>query len=59
MLTVKQRLYLTADGKRLVPEGDPKAATLYAAPGDEISDEAAERFGVKKLEADAEKKAAK
>lgn len=45
-MEAKERLWLTADGKRLVGEGDPKAATLYAAPGDEIPDEAAARFGL-------------
>lgn len=41
-----ERLWLTADKGRLVAEGDPKAAFLYAAAGDEIPDEAAERFGL-------------
>ena len=42
----QQRLYLTADKAKLVPEGDEDAATLYASPGDEIPDSAAERFGL-------------
>jgi len=46
MQTASQRLYLTADRKRLVPEGDRKAATLYAAVGDQIPDNAAEKFGL-------------
>jgi hypothetical protein len=41
-----QRLYLTADRKKLVPAGDKKAATLYAVPGDEIPKSAADRFGL-------------
>lgn len=40
----KQRLYLTADKKKLVGEGHPKAAILYAVPGDEIPQSAADLF---------------
>lgn len=43
----QQRLYQTADRTKLVHEGDPKAAFLYATPGDEIPDNAAERYGLK------------
>ncbi len=42
----KQRLYLTADKAKLVAEGDKEAATLYASPGDEIPEKAAELFGL-------------
>lgn len=42
----KQRLLLTADESKLVPEGHPDGATLYCSPGDEIPDSAAERFGL-------------
>ncbi|MCU0946807.1 MAG: hypothetical protein MUF47_00935 [Porphyrobacter sp.] len=42
----KQRLYLTADKVKLVADGDPKAAFLYAVPGDEILPEMAEKFGL-------------
>lgn len=42
----RQRLYLTAGNAALVAAGDPEAHTLYASPGDEIPDEAAERFGL-------------
>jgi hypothetical protein len=52
-----QRLCLTADKKRVVPEGDPKAAFLYATPGDEIPDSAAEMFGL--VDGGLPKKAAK
>lgn len=41
-----QRLYLTADRKKVVGEGDKKAATLYAVPGDEIPEAAAKLFGL-------------
>ena len=41
-----QRLFLTADEKRVVPEGDPDAAFLFAAEGSEISDADAEKFGL-------------
>jgi hypothetical protein len=46
MMKAKVRLYLTASKTALVHEGDPQAATLYAAPGDVIPDTAAERFGL-------------
>lgn len=39
-----QRLYLTDNKKKLVGEGDPKATSLYAVPGDEIPESAAEQF---------------
>ena len=42
----KERLYLTADRKALVPEGDKRAASLYAAVGHEIPDSAAALFGL-------------
>lgn len=41
-----ERLYLTADRKRLVGEGDKKAATLYAAIGDIIPESTHEQFGL-------------
>jgi hypothetical protein len=41
-----QRLYLTADKSALVGDGDARAATLYATPGDEIPASAAEEFGL-------------
>ncbi|WPZ06583.1 hypothetical protein [Pelagerythrobacter marinus] len=41
-----QRLYLTADRKRVVPQGHKDAATLYASPGDEIPQSAAAMFGL-------------
>lgn len=45
-MQAKERLYLTADKSALVREGDPRGATLYAAPGDEIPASAVERFGL-------------
>lgn len=45
-MTAKERLYLTADRKALVREGDPAAASLYVAPGDEIPGSAVELFGL-------------
>jgi predicted flap endonuclease-1-like 5' DNA nuclease len=39
-----QRLYRTKDRKALVPAGHKNAATLYAVPGDEIPQSAADRF---------------
>jgi len=41
-----ERLYLTAARDACVPEGSKDAAFLWAAPGDEVPDEAAARFGL-------------
>lgn len=46
MQIARMRLCLTADCAALVPEGHQDAAFLYASIGDEIPDEAAERFGL-------------
>ena len=43
-VAVDQRLYRTADGTRLVPEGHPDAAFLFCTPGHEVSREEFERF---------------
>lgn len=43
---VKERLYLTEDKTRLVPEGDPDARFLYAAAGRRIPEAEARRFGL-------------
>ncbi len=40
----QERMFLTADRSRVVPEGDPEAASLYAAPGHRIPAAAAEQF---------------
>ncbi len=45
-MVAAERLYLTADKKKLVSEGDPKAAILYATPGDEIPASSAKQFGL-------------
>lgn len=45
-MRAQERLYLTADKSRLVRHGDPKAAFLYAAEGDEIPESAAGKFGI-------------
>lgn len=45
-MLARERLYLTADRKALVAEGDKRGAFLYAAPGDEIPKAAAEQFGL-------------
>lgn len=42
----KQRLYLTADKAKVVADGDPKAAFLYAVPGDEIPESAVKLYGL-------------
>lgn len=53
-----RKLYLTADRERVVEEGDPEAAFLLAAPGKEISDADAEKYGLKPAPAAEEKEAA-
>ena len=45
-MLAKERLYLTANRKSLVAEGHEKAATLYATPGVEIPQSAADKFGL-------------
>ena len=41
-----RRLYLTADGARVVEDGDPDAATLLCAAGGEVSRAVAIRHGL-------------
>lgn len=36
MKTVTQKCWLTADGKKLVKDGDESAASLFAVPGQSI-----------------------
>lgn len=41
-----QRLYLTRDKTRLVPDGDPDAWTLFCTPGSTIPRDQAARYGL-------------
>lgn len=41
-----RRLYLTADGGRAVPDGDPEAAILLCPAGGEVSRATAIRYGL-------------
>ncbi len=43
----QERMFLTADRQRLVGEGDPAAASLYAAPGHRIPADMVERHKLK------------
>lgn len=45
-IEAKQRLWQTADRKRLVPEGDPDAAFLYCIPGRRIPIHEARLYGL-------------
>lgn len=45
-MIAKMRMLLTASALALVAEGDPEGSSLYASIGDEIPDDAAERFGL-------------
>lgn len=45
-VTATQRLWLTADGDRLVPDGHRDAAVLYCTPGKRITVVDARRFGL-------------
>ena len=40
------RLYLAADQRTVVPEGDPRAAFLLIAPGQTMSDAEAAAYGL-------------
>jgi len=46
-MEAKERMWLTQDRSRLVKEGHPEAAILYATPGTEIPASAVEMFGLK------------
>ncbi len=46
-MIMKERIWLTADGARAVPEGHPEAATLLAAAGRGITAEVAARYGIR------------
>ena len=52
---VEERLWVSEDDK-LVAEGDPKAVSLFAIPGQRVSVEDAERYGLVKARAKAEDK---
>jgi hypothetical protein len=43
-----EKLWLTADRERVVADGDPEAAFLFATPGKRVSREDAERYGLVK-----------
>jgi hypothetical protein len=45
MKQAKDRVYMTESRKELVPEGDERAAFLYAAAGQIMHDSEADRFG--------------
>lgn len=45
-MVLDQRLYLTLDGKRAVPQDDPQANSLLGIPGDELDDERAKELGL-------------
>ncbi len=43
-MLARERLWWNANKTKLHPEGHPKAATLYAAPGHEIPESAAKKY---------------
>ena len=45
-----RRLYHNADKSKVVEEGDPEAASLAIAEGQEITDAEAKRLGLDKIE---------
>lgn len=47
-MIVEERLYLSADRKQVVKEGDPLAAFLLAAEGQELPDVVARQYGLLK-----------
>ena len=46
MITIAERLYSTADGRRLVREGDGDAAAFFAGPGVKMPRDKAARYGI-------------
>jgi len=46
LVTIQQKLWLTADQDELVPDGDERSAFLFASPGDQVPVEKAEKFGL-------------
>lgn len=46
MVTVDRKVWLTADKERVVDDGDPQAAILYATPGMQVPRREAERYGL-------------
>lgn len=46
MYVSKERLFLTADRERVVPDGDPEAAFLLVGEGCELDLETARRYGL-------------
>ena len=52
-IVANERLWLTADGGRVVSEGDPEAASLLAAKGHKVSRAQAERLGLVKCKVNA------
>lgn len=57
LFTADRRLYLTADRKHVVEDGDPKAAFLLLPKGGEMSDGEAKKFGLEKAIAKPQDKA--
>lgn len=46
-VVAKARLFTTAERDELVPEEDPRAAFLFCIPGQRISRQDADRFGLR------------
>lgn len=46
MVTVHEKIWLTEDGTELVPDGDERAARLFATPDMQIPAEEAEKYGL-------------
>lgn len=51
-MIMTERLYLTANRKKVVKDGNPKAAFLLAAKGQEMPDVLARQFGLLKKKAE-------
>lgn len=45
-VVLEEKLWLTADRERVVPDGDPEAAFLLGTPGKRVSADEAERLGL-------------
>lgn len=57
-MVATERLYLTADRKTVVKDGDDRAAHIFAAKGQPISDVVARQYGLLDKEKKRVKKAA-
>lgn len=49
MMVADRRMYLDKTKQRIVEEGDPEAAYLFASVGDELSNDVVDKYGLRPL----------